>query len=152
MLIPANVTNQYSTLVRAIIIDIGKKENIRMNQPVIDMNGVMGKTVSIGTHATKVQLITDKNFRISIRIGEEKSLGIFIPKNGIYGILDGVPKSLELFKDEIAYTSGISDIYPPNIPVAKVVSVNKNTNSPFQEVNVKILTDLQNLNYVFVVQ
>jgi rod shape-determining protein MreC len=151
-LIPANITNQYSTLIRSIILDVGEEDYIQKNQPVIDMNGVMGKTISVGKHATKVQLITDKNFRISIRIGDEKSLGIFIPTHGKYGILDGVRKSMKLNEGEIAYTSGISDIYPANIPVAKVISVNKNTNSPFQDVNVEILTDLHDLNYVFVVQ
>ena len=151
-LIPANITNQYSTLIRSIILDVGEEDNIQKNQPVIDMNGVVGKTISVDKHATKVQLITDKNFRISIRIGDEKSLGIFIPTHGKYGILDGVRKSMKLNEGEIAYTSGISDIYPANIPVAKVISVNKNTNTPFQDVNVEILTDLNNFNYVFIVQ
>ena len=58
-------------------------------------------------------------------------------------------KSMKLNEGEIAYTSGISHIYPSNIPVAKVISVNKNTNSPFQDVNVEILTDLNDFNYVF---
>ena len=53
---------------------------------------------------------------------------------------------------EIAYTSGISDIYPANIPVAKVISVNKSNNSPFQDVVVEIISNLNNLNYVFIIQ
>ena len=52
---------------------------------------------------------------------------------------------------EIAYTSGISDIYPANIPIAKVLSVNTDNNSPFQDVVVEILANLNNLNYVFVI-
>ena len=63
-----------------------------------------------------------------------------------------IDQSMKLNEGEIAYTSGISDIYPANIPVAKVISVNKNTNTPFQDVNVEILTDLNNFNYVFIVQ
>ena len=116
------------------------------------MMGLMGKTISVGKIATKVQLITDKNYRVSIRVGEKKSLGIFVPSHGKFGILEGVRKSMNLSKGEIAYTSGISDIYPPNIPVARVIAVNSDTDRPFQEVTVEILADLQNYNYVFVVQ
>ena len=70
----------------------------------------------------------------------------------LYGVLQGVRKSMDLSIGEIAYTSGISEIYPANIPVAKVISVNKNNNSPFQDVVVEILSNLNNLNYVFVIQ
>ena len=151
-LLPANVTNRHSFMLQSIIIDVGEKDNIKKNQPVIDMVGLMGKTISVGDIATKVQLITDKNYRVSIRVGKEKSLGIFIPTHGKYGVLEGVRKSMNLSKGEIAYTSGISDIYPANIPVARVIDVNSNTDRPFQDVNVEILADFQNINYVFVVQ
>ena len=59
---------------------------------------------------------------------------------------------MDLSEGEIAYTSGISEIYPANIPVAKVISINKDNNSPFQNVSVEILADLNNLNYIFIIQ
>ncbi len=151
-LLPANITNRYSAMLQSVIIDVGTNHDIRKNQPVIDMTGLMGKTISIGEIATKVQLITDKNYRVSIRVGEKKSLGIFMPSHGDFGILEGVRKSMKLTVGEIAYTSGISDIYPANIPVARVISVNSDNDRPFQDVTVEILADLQNYNYVFVVQ
>ncbi|MBC8311008.1 MAG: rod shape-determining protein MreC [Candidatus Marinimicrobia bacterium] len=151
-LLPANITNRHSAMIQSVIIDVGKNHGIRKNQPVIDLVGLMGKTISVGEIATKVQLITDKNYRVSIRVGEEKSLGIFVPTHGRYGILEGVRKSMNLSKGEIAYTSGISDIYPANIPVARVTAVNNDTDRPFQDVTVEILVDLQNYNYAFVVQ
>ena len=151
-LVPANITNRYSAILQSVIIDVGENYDIRKNQPVIDMVGLMGKTISVGKIATKVQLITDKNYRVSIRVGEKKSLGIFVPSHGKYGILEGVRKSMNLNVGEIAYTSGISDIYPANIPVARVIVVNSNTDRPFQDVTVELLADLQNYKYVFVVQ
>jgi len=151
-LLPANVTNHRTSMVQTIIIDRGLESGVSKNLPIMDMNGLMGKTVAIGKHAAKIQLITDKNYRVSIRVGEERSLGIFVPTHGKFGILDGVRKSMLLDVDEIAYTSGISDIYPANIPVAKVISVNKDNNRAFQDVVVEILSDLDNLNYVFIVQ
>ena len=96
-------------------------------------------------------MINDKNFSVSIRIGNDRSLANFVPTVDKYGVLQGVRKSMDLSVGEVAYTSGISDIYPANIPVAKVISVNKNNNSPFQDVIVEILSDLNNLNYIFII-
>ena len=151
-LTPANISNYRSSIVQTIIIDRGKNSGIELNLPVIDMQGLIGKTISLGEKATKVQLITDKNYRVSIRIGKEKSLGIFMPTHGKFGVLEGVRKSMALEIGEIAYTSGISDIYPSNIPVAEVISIDNNSNHAFKDVMVEILANINDLNYVFVVQ
>ena len=151
-LIPANVTNINSISIQTIFIDVGNNENIRKNLPVLDIFGLIGKTIVIGDYATQVQLITDKNFSVSIRVGDKRSLGNFIPTVGNYGILQGIRKSANLIEGDIAYTSGISDIYPADIPVAKIISFNKNNNKPFQDIIVEILSDLNNLDYVFIVQ
>ena len=103
---------------------LGKKEGIIANLPILDEYGLLGKTIQIGDGAALVQLITDKNYRVSIRVGVDRTLGIFVPTHGKYGILEGIRKSMPLKNGEIAFTSGISEIYPPNIPVAKVISTN----------------------------
>ena len=56
---------------------------------------------------------------------------------------------MNLSVGEIAYTSGISDIYPANIPVASVIQVNDNNKRPFQDVKVKIFDrDFTNIKEV----
>ena len=88
---------------------------------------------------------------MSIRVGQDRALGLFIPTHGKFGLLEGVRKSMPLNKGEIAYTSGISEIYPPNIPVARVISVKRVDNNPFQHVVVELVGSLENLDYVFVI-
>tara|TARA_B100001123_G_scaffold430877_1_gene551508 strand:- start:393 stop:1166 length:774 start_codon:yes stop_codon:yes gene_type:complete len=151
-LIPANVTKTIAESVQLIIIDIGKKKHVSKNLPVIDLSGLIGKTHSVGERASQVQLITDKNFRVSIRIGQDRALGNFMPTLGNMGILQGVRKSVKVDKGDIAYTSGISDIYPQGIPVAKVVSVLDNINQDFKKIVVEILGDFNKLDYVYVIQ
>ena len=149
---PANVTNRNSSSIKTIMIDIGVNDSIYKDSPVLDIYGLIGKVRAVSSNTSQVQLINDKNFSVSVRIGSDRSLANFIPTINKYGILQGVRKSIDLSDGEIAYTSGISDIYPANIPVAKVISVNKDNNSPFQDVIVEIISDLNNLNYVFIIQ
>ena len=150
--ISANVVNHnFGLPTQSITIDVGKEEGVGINLTVMDENGLLGKTIQIGDHAALPQLITDKNFRVSIRIGEDRALGLFIPTHGKFGILEGVRKSMPLNEGEVAYTSGISEIYPPNIPVARVISVKRDENNPFQHVVVELVGSLENLDYVFVI-
>jgi rod shape-determining protein MreC len=150
--ITANVVNYHFGIpTNSITVDIGAKDSIIKNLTVMDENGLLGKTVKVKDHSALAQLITDKNFRVSIRVGEERALGLFIPTHGKFGLLEGVRKSMPLEIGEIAYTSGISDIYPNNIPVAKVVSVDKYKNDPFQHVVVEIIASIDNLDYVFII-
>ena len=148
----ANVVgHNYGLSTQSITIDIGSKEGIKKNLTVMDENGLLGKTIKVGNHAALTQLITDKNFRVSVRIGQGQALGLFIPTHGKYGLLEGVRKSMPLNEGEIAYTSGISEIYPPNIPVARVVSIQLDDNNPFQHIVVELVGSIENLDYVFII-
>ena len=115
------------------------------------MNGLVGKIYSTNNHSSIIQVLSDKNYRVSIRVGKEKVLGVFKPTHGLYGIIDGIPKSQNIKLNDIVSTSGISEIYPANIPVAKVINIDINPNELFQNILVEILADIYNPNYLFVI-
>ena len=79
-------------------------------------------------------------------------VAIFKPTHGKYGYLEGVLKSTVLGVGDVIFTSGVSEIYPSDIPVCKVVSVANDMDKAFLNVIVEILADLSNLNYVFIIQ
>ena len=116
------------------------------------MNGLLGKTISVGDRASLVQLITDKNFRVSVRVGEKWNLGLFIPAHGKFGNIEGIPKSQQVLPGNSVITSGISNIYPKDIPVAKVVSVEIDPERPFLQIIVEISADVYNSDFVFIIQ
>ena len=150
-LISANiVNNNFSMFVRSSIINVGTVDDVVKNLTVIDENGnLVGKTISIGENNSKVQLISDNNFRVSVKIG--KSIGQFKPTYNNKALIEGVLKTTTLNIDDIIYTSGISEIYPSDIPLAKVTSFSKNDSNMFQKVEAEILVDLENLYYVFII-
>ena len=54
-----------------ITIDVGKLDGIINNLPILDENGLIGKTVNVGDKVSIAQLISDKNYRVSIRVGDD---------------------------------------------------------------------------------
>ena len=145
---PSFVT-AYNVQERESTIIINNHKEIIKNAPVIDMFGLVGRIISRGLLSSQVQLISDKNFRLSVRVGKNRSLGIYKSTNGVYGILEGVRKSVILSIGDTVYTSGISKIYPKNIPVAKVIHIGNYDNQIFQSVEVEVLANINNLEYVY---
>jgi len=152
--IPAYVVNNnYLSSVNSLVVSSGINQEVETNQTVIDFHGnLVGKTIHLGQNNSQVQLITDNKFSVSVKIDDKMSIAQFKPTHGKFGILDGVLKTSNLQKGDIIYTSGVSDIYPSNIPVCKIIKVEKKKNHLFQNIIVKILSDLDNLSYVFIVQ
>ena len=153
-LLPSKVVNSnFSPSIESIIINVGLEDGISNNLSVIDYNGyLVGKIIDIGNKNSKVQLISDNNYSVSIKIGQNISIGQFKSTYGNLGILEGIITTSDISIDDIVYTSGISEIYPSDIPVARVTNNNKKKNKLFQDVAVEILTDINHLYYVFVIQ
>ena len=144
------VNDNYSYLMRTITINLGLENNIEINLPVIDINGLIGRVEVVADKASNEQLITDKNIIDSVRVGNDMSIGEFKATHKKLGIVHGVGKTADVKIGDIVYTSGVSTIYPDSIPVAKVVNINKHNDKPFQDIEVEILADLINFNHVFV--
>jgi len=145
------VNDNYSYLMRTITINLGLDDGIDINLPVVDINGLVGKVEVVSDRASNVQLITDKNFIVSVRVGKDMSIGEFKATHKNLGIVYGVRKTADIKIGDIVYTSGVSTIYPDSVPVARVVNVIRKSENPFQNIEVEIMADLINFNHVFVV-
>ncbi|MEF3245598.1 MAG: rod shape-determining protein MreC [Caldisericaceae bacterium] len=121
----------YDELNNFIVIDIGENDGITEKMPVVYSNDgenavLVGIIQSVNEKTSKVMLITNKAFRISVT------------NSSRYGvdILEGTGDALSITKfsykladniGDVFVTTELSDIYPPNIFVGKLVKIeNKN--------------------------
>ena len=146
------VNNHLSDPIHTLTINSGRDVSLEKGMPVIDMDGVLGKIIAVGDKASTVQLITDRNFRMSVRVGERWNLGLFVPTHGLFGIVEGIPKSQKVVPGDLIITSGISDIYPSELPVGEVVDVKNDSERPFLQVIAEISSNPKNSDYVFIIQ
>jgi len=150
---PARIINQnLLASVNTLTIDVGKNAGVVKDEGVMDVHGIIGKVISVGENASEVQLITDKNFKISVRVGKSRELGILSFDQGSMGKIDGIRKTLALEAGSIIYTSGISSIYPADIPVARIISTRQDENKAFQDIIVELLADIHNFDFVLVIK
>ena len=151
-ILPTRVVNKgIQPNLLSIIIDVGTDNMVTVNQPVLTAKGVIGKTIQSGKTASIVQLITDINYRISVRILPSGATGILRWVGNEKGQVREVQKNVEINIGDKVITSGFSDIYPAGLPVGIVAGVFDERGRYQKDVIVSLPTDLNAFQYAFVV-
>ena len=152
-LISSKILNMGSSSnLSSITINVGSQDGISKNLPVITPDGLIGKTVLMGKKTTLVQLISDVNYRASVRIFPSGSVGILrFLKDDICEIRE-VQKNANINLDDTVLTSGFSNIYPPNIKIGKVIEIQDEIGSFQKIVKVRISSNIGSLLNVFVIR
>jgi rod shape-determining protein MreC len=139
----------YST----VTIDRGESDGVRVNDPVINGEGLVGKVALVAPDGAQVTLITDSTVGVSARIGASGAAGILQPKVGDPNdlLLQYLPPNAPAPRGAIVQTSGTvssrdDSLYPPGIPIGEVTS--ENSESAYRSVNVHPLANLHNLDVV----
>ncbi len=139
----------YST----VTIDKGESAGVRVNDPVINGEGLVGKVTQTASDGAQVSLILDSSVGVSARVGTTNATGIVQPKVGEPNnlLLQYLPANTPVSPGAYVVTSGTvrspdDSLYPPGIPIGQVTSVNEE--SPYKSVNVHPLADLHNLDVV----
>ncbi len=143
----------YST----IQIDKGRSDGVRTNDPVITAGGLAGTVVSTTNGNARVVLITDSSSAVSAEVMPTGVAGVVKPEIGGRDlILDYIPRNSHLHRGQIVVTSGFSSgdlqsLFPRNIPIGKVGSVDQDQLEVYQRVRVHPYADLRNMDFVQVV-
>ncbi|MGA8724545.1 MAG: rod shape-determining protein MreC [Acidimicrobiales bacterium] len=152
--VPAEVTDYGTSDFAATIgISVGRDDGVQLNMPVVGAGGLVGQVVQANHHTATVRLITDGQSSVGARYGGNGALAV-LNGQGAGKPLDAdlVPPNAQLSDDQQFVTSGLQGaIYPPGIPIARVVSSRSGIASSQETVTLQPLADLQHLRYVSVV-
>ncbi|MFQ6616555.1 MAG: rod shape-determining protein MreC [Fidelibacterota bacterium] len=152
-LVPARVTSSgISPLASAITIDVGRNHGIGPNTGVMGIAGIVGKTVSAGNRSSVVQLLTDYNFRASVKLENSGTVGILRWKQKDSFEVWEIPRTVQVQVGERIVTSGFSDIFPENLPVGKVTGFRDSPELLHKVVTGRPYTDFTALENVFAVR
>ena len=151
-LLAAKVINMgISSNISSITLDVGKKDGVTTNQPVLVPSGVIGKTLIVGESTTLVQCINDINYRLSVRIYPKGNTGILRWYGNNKCQIKEVQKNASVHVGDGVVTSGFSDIYPKDLPVGTVSGIIDKSGSFEKIILVQISEDIESLLDVFVI-
>jgi len=123
------------TFARRFVLDKGIQHGLAAGQPVVDAGGVIGQITRTFPLSSELTLVTDRNLSVPVQVDRTGLRAI------AYG--DSEPGRLELRYvaanadvregDQIS-TSGLDGLYPPGLPVGRVVLVDRAGGSTFARI------------------
>ena len=122
---------------RRVIIDKGMLQGIEAGSPVIDESGVLGQVTRVHPLISEVTLVTDRDQAIPVlnaRTGARSvAFGDPITRGGSLE-LRFMAGNADVQAGDVLTTSGVDGVYPPGLPVAKVISVERRADSAFARI------------------
>jgi rod shape-determining protein MreC len=152
--IPANVLSDVgSHTMNSLTVDQGSDDGVTLLSGVVDAEAqLVGKVVAISPHTALVQLVSDKNFRVSVREMRSRDVGILSYSLKTGYVIQDVPKNAEVIAGDSVVTSGFSDIFPEHIFVGWVSAISPVVEDYVKSVRVDLATDFNRVEEVFILK
>ncbi len=142
---------------QAIVLAAGSSNGVRVNDPVVTADGLVGLVIRVTPDTARVQLLTDEEAAVSAVDLRTSAPGIVRHARGTREtlVLDRVPKQDRVKAGDDVVTagwraSGLSSLYPKGIPIGKVTSVGQTDTDLYQQVQVDPFVDFGSLDAVLV--
>lgn len=120
---------------RKLFVDKGSQDKVLDGQVVMDENGVVGQVTRVYPWLSEVTLVTDKDHAVPIQIMRTGLRAVVFGSGDISEMaLRYMPISVDIVADDVLVTSGIDGTYPPDLPVAKVIRIERDPAYPFARI------------------
>jgi rod shape-determining protein MreC len=150
------VSAPVSNFEQTIELNRGTADGVDVDMPVITGAGLVGRVVQASGQRSVVRLVTDPSSSVGVRLARSGETGIAEGRGARRTLSVGfIEVGVQLRSREIAVTSGLeggSDLYPPGIPVGRVVRSETPPGELEQQVDLEPVADLVHLRYVKVLQ
>lgn len=139
-----------SSNLTSVLVDRGSIDGVKVNFPVMSSKGIIGKVISVDTDVSEVQLISDVNFRMSVKILPNEAEGILRWTNDDFCEVFEVKRTSEVKIQDIVVSSNLSQFFPENLPVGEVIGIYDSTDKSSKVLKIKLFSDLSRINQVFI--
>jgi len=116
------VGSSFESIRRFAVLSVGTRDGVRIGMPVRAPDGLIGRVVDAGQVASRVLLISDRSNIVPVRM-LRTGMAVISTGRGD-GTVDLRPLEVgrnPFRRGDIVVTSGTGGLYPPLVPVARVV-------------------------------
>lgn len=141
---------------RRVVLDRGQIGGVELGAPVMDEAGVLGQVTRVFPLVSEVTLLIDRDQAIpvlNVRTGV-RGVAYGDPVAGHAGGMElrFMPANADIREEDLLTTSGVDGLYPPGLPVARVVRVERRADSAFARIYCVPLAQVQGARHVVVLK
>ena len=138
-----------------ITVSAGSRQRVRVNDPVVTSDGLVGKVTGVAPGVASVTLLIDATSAVAAVDLKTKAYGLV--QHGAGGgaqlVFGRVPKDRIVRSGDLVVTAGtqlaaLPDIYPKGILIGAVTSVHQNDVDIFKQIQVAPFADFSSLDSV----
>lgn len=136
---------------KTITVNKGYLSGVDKNWAVLTPQGIIGKTLMVEAHHSVVQLLQDRNCKVSVINTRSREIGIltWTPEDQFHLIY--IPPKADMAEGDTIITSGYGGIFPRNIPVGTIAKTHFNQQRQQLEASVELSAALNQLEDVIIV-
>ena len=140
-----------------ITINKGRADGIKIGMAVISVGkgGVVGIVNDVSEHLARIQSLLHKDSRISVALKKNNVLGSLVWGDGNFditrAIVKEIPNQVKVSLNDTIITSG-AGFFPKGVLVGRVVNTSVATGDNFMSLQINLINDFSNLQYVYVVK
>lgn len=142
---------------KSISIDLGSRDGVAINAPVVTGNGLVGRISEVSFAHSRVVLVGDPDCRVSVLVGDEKNReqGVIAPASSsplddTLVDLSYISRNTKLAAGQPVVTSGIGGIFPKGIVVGQIADFRSVDFGLYKEAQVRLAVKMNRLEEVFV--
>jgi rod shape-determining protein MreC len=140
----------YKNRSSVITIDKGRNEGIRADDVIVDKEGLVGRILSSGKRTSIASMIIEPDVRVSVRINPSRVYGILKWHHGNTFAIEDIPTTISIQQGWTVTTSGLSEIYPADIPIGVITDVLTSENGFTHMIKGNYNVSFNNLREVFI--
>ncbi|MEG4229061.1 rod shape-determining protein MreC [Microcoleus sp. N9_B2] len=127
----------------------GSKDGIKTDFTVMGPGGLVGRVVSVTPNTSLVLLVSDATSQLGVGITRSRNMGFMRGKGGNQAVMEFFENVPNVKPGDVVSTSSYSQLFPPGLPVGKVVSVDMNK-TPAPEAVVEFSAPMNSLEWAVV--
>lgn len=139
---------------RTVQIDLGSRDGLQVNLPVLTSDGLVGRISSVSLTRSQVTLLGDPNCKVSARVENDTHdtgvIGASGPLEPELAELGYLSRNASLKPGQSVVTSGVGGIFPLGIPIGQIVDVQPVDYGSRAEARVRLAAKLNALEEVWV--
>ncbi len=140
-----------SNLLFSIFIDVGARDGVAVDMPVITDRGLVGRVVAVGPNVAEVLLLIDPASAVNARVQNSRVTGIV--RGNIDGglVMERIPQGETVSPGDIVLTSGLGGNFPDKLVIGQITEVYHRDPDMFQSARVRPTVDFGKLEVVLVI-
>ena len=136
-----------------IIINKGRDHGIAPRMAVISPTGVVGIVKHVSAHFSSLYSLLHSQVTVSARVRRDGSRGTikWDGESPEFINLEEITRQEQLHNGDTIFTSGVSRIFPDDIPIGTIERFTLKEPGNFYDIRVRLTANFRRLDYVYVV-